>query len=450
MFAMNFTPLRAAILAALLTPLLAPSTLFAAELDAIVALVEDDVILRSELDSAIGNIKRQYVGREAQLPPQNVLEKQVLERLIVGKLQVLRAEETGVDVTDTEVDQAVGRVAAGNKITIDQLQEALGRDGIRLSDFRTTMREEILAQKLRQRVVQSRSEVNESEIDILLASGQLKQGEVRIAQVMVALPDNPSAEQIEIATKKITGVRELVDSGKMEFSAAAIRYSDAEQALEGGEIGWRRFDQMPQVFAEAVAGMDAATLTPVLRSPAGLHIVKVLEKRETSSVLVTEYSARHILINVDELTSAAEAERTIRTIHETVVKGGDFAAEAKKYSDDAQTAALGGDMGWFDLSNYGTTYEEAIQALADKAISEPFRTERGWHFVQRLGTRQQDRTEDYIRNQARESIRQRKSEDAFTQFVRQLRNESFVEDRLANPESVKSSEVEKADEKAKG
>jgi len=187
-----------------------------------------------------------------------------------------------------------------------------------------------------------------------------------------------------------------------------------------------------------------------LRSPAGLHIVKVLEKRETSSVLVTEYNARHLLVNVDELTSAAEAERSIRAIHDAVLKGADFADEAKKYSDDAQTAALGGEMGWFDLSTYGTRYEEAIQALADKGMSDPFRTERGWHIVQRLGTRQQDRTEEYVRNQARESIRQRKSEDAFTQFVRQLRNESFVEDRLANPESVKSSEVEKADEKAKG
>jgi peptidyl-prolyl cis-trans isomerase SurA len=426
---------------------LAPMALHAEALDAIVALVEDDVILRSELDAAVNNIKRQYADKQAQLPPPNVLEKQVLERLIIGKLQVLRAQETGVDVTDTEVDQAMARVAQSNQLTIDQLQAALARDGIRLSDFRTSMREEILSQKLRQRVVQSRAEVNESEIDILLASGQLKQGEVRIAHLLVALPDNPSAEQIELANKKIGGVKALIDEGKMEFSAAAIRYSDAKDALEGGEIGWRRFDQMPALFADATSGLEAGQMSQILRSPAGLHLIKVQEKRETSAVMVTEFNARHILLNVDELTSADEAEKTIRAIADTVRKGGDFAAEAKKYSDDAQTAALGGDMGWFDIASFGTTYEETIQALDDKQVSEPFRTERGWHLVQRLGTRQQDRTEDYIRNQARESIRQRKSEDAFAQFVRQLRNESFVEDRLADPQAA---EINPASEEKEG
>jgi peptidyl-prolyl cis-trans isomerase SurA len=414
--------------------------------DAIAALVEDDVILRSELAGALINIRRQYAGKEDQLPPQNVLEKQLLERLIVGKLQVLRAQETGVQVTDTEVDQAVTRVASGNKMSSEQLAAALEQDGLRLSDFRSTMRDELLTQKLRQRVAQSRSDVSESEIDILLASGQLKQGEIKLAQILVALPDNATNDQLELAKKKIEGVKKLVDDGKMEFSAAAIRYSDAEQALDGGTIGWRRYDQIPAAFADALAGLKTGEVSHAIRSQSGLHILKVLETKTDSQVMVTEFSASHIMVKVDELTSDAQAEKTVQGIAESVAGGADFAEQAKKYSDDAQTAALGGDMGWFDLQTYGTTYAETISALKDSEVSKPFRTEEGWHIVKRVGTRELDRTKDFARNQARDSIRERKSEEAFQQFIRQLRNESFVELRL---EGTPADDLELDDEAEK-
>ena len=410
--------------------------------DSIVALVEDDVILRSELDTALGNIRRQYVGKEGQLPPDKVLEKQVLERLVIGKLQVLRAEETGVVVTDTEVDEAVARVASSNNMTSEQLAGALEQDGLNLRDFRTTMREELLSQKLRGRVSQSRSDVSESEIDILMASGQLKSGEIKIAHILVALPDNASNEQLETAKRKIDGIKELIDTKKIEFSAAAIRYSDAEQALEGGVIGWRRFDQIPATFADALSGLKPGEVTQPIRSQSGLHILSVLEVRDDSQVMITEYNARHIMIRVDELTSDAQAEKTIEGIRETITKGGDFAEQAKKYSNDAQTAALGGDMSWFTLDAYGTTYSEIISALKDDELSKPFRTEMGWHIVQRLGQRSLDKTKDYARNQARESIRARKADEAFQQFVRQLRNESFVEVRLEGMPTDEALETE--------
>ncbi len=434
--------LSAAILA------LAPTFSFAAAepVDGIAALVEDDVILSSELGGAMLNIRRQYAGKEDQLPPQNVLEKQLLERLIIGKLQVIRAQETGVQVTDTEIDQAVARVAGGNKMTTEQLAAALEQDGLRLSDFRSTMRDEILTQKLRQRVAQSRSDVSESEIDILMASGQLKQGEIKLAQILVALPDNANSEQLELAKRKIDGVKKLIDEGKMEFSAAAIRYSDAEQALDGGVIGWRRYDQIPGAFAEALAGLKPGEVTNAVRSQSGLHILKILEAKSDSQVMVTEFSARHIMVKVDELTSDAQAEKRVRDISESLTGGADFADLAKKYSGDAQTAVLGGDMGWFDLQTYGTTYAEIISALKDGEVSKPFNTEEGWHIVKRIGTRELDRTKDYARNQARDSIRERKSEEAYQQFVRQLRNESFVELRL---EGVPKDDLELDDDAAK-
>lgn len=413
--------------------------------DSIVALVEDDVILRSELDTALANIRRQYAGKEDQLPPQAVLEKQILERLVIGKLQVLRAEETGVVVTDTEVDQAVARVASANNMSSEQLAGALAQDGLNLRDFRTNMREELLTQKLRGRVSQSRSDVSESEIDILMASGQLKNGEIKIAHILVALPDNASNEQLETAKRKIDGIKALLDEKKIEFSAAAIRYSDAEQALEGGVIGWRRFDQIPPTFADALSGLKPGEVTQPIRSQSGLHLLTVLEARDDSQVMVTEYNARHIMIRIDELTSDAQAEKNIEGIRDTIVKGGDFAEQAKKYSNDAQTAALGGDMNWFALDAYGTTYAEIISALKDNELSKPFRTEMGWHIVERLGQRSLDRTKDYARNQARESIRTRKADEAFQQFVRQLRNESFVEVRL---EGVPADQAIETDEQS--
>jgi peptidyl-prolyl cis-trans isomerase SurA len=429
-----------------------PSIVSGNSVESIVALVEDDVVLQSELDAAVDRVRSQFSGKENQLPPVNILQRQVLERLIVNKLQVLRAEETGVQVTDTEVDQAVVRVAQTNQLTTEQLQAALARDGVRLSDFRKSMREEILVQKLRGRVVQSRADVSESEIDIAMASSSLKKGELNLSHVLVGLPDNATAEQVETAKKKIDGIRELISDGKMEFSAAAIRYSDDQNtALSGGGIGWRRFDQIPPSFAEALNGLKAGDLTNPVRSTGGFHLIKIVDARENAQVMVTEYNARHIIINVDELTSDAEAEKTIRGIHDQVTSKNDFEDQAKKYSDDAQTAALGGDMGWFDLQQYGSTYADTISALKDQQYSQPFRTEQGWHVVQRLGTRELDRTRDYERSQVRESIRERKADEAFEQFIRQLRNEAYVENRLEksatdDPNSEDSDESDAADQ----
>jgi peptidyl-prolyl cis-trans isomerase SurA len=446
---MSFLSTKARGLAALLIVASSPaliSNATAQELDSIVAMVEDDVLLRSELEGAVGNIRRQFRGREEQLPPQNVLERQVLERMVVAKLQVIRAEETGVEVTDTEIDQGMARVAENNQMTPQQLAQALAQDGVRLADFRRSMREEILTQKLRQRVGASRSDVSESEVDIALASSDSRKGEVQLAHVLVEVPDNASGEQLATAAKKIEGVKKLIDDGKMEFSAAAIRYSDDRNALEGGVIGWRRWDQIPPAFADKLKDLQADQVSDPVRSSSGLHILKILDTRENSQVMVEEFSARHIVINVDELTSEAQAERTIRGLVDSIKGGAKFADEAKKYSDDAQTAAIGGDLGWVELPTLGEQYAGVISALDDKGLSEPFRNEKGWVLIQRIGKRQQDRTEDYVRGQAREAIRQRKAEEAYQQFLRQLRNESFVEMRIEGAENTIKIEETDAEE----
>lgn len=416
-------------------------------LDSVVAVVEEDVILRSELDDALGNLRRQYRGRESQLPPQNVLERQLLERLVVGKLQVQRAAQTGVEVTDTEVDRAMGQMAAQNNMSILQMRDVLARDGVSLAEFRRSVHDELLAQKLRQRVVESRAAVSETEVDILLASDAPKTGEVHLAHLMIGVPPNADAAAVDTARAKIDGIKKLIDEGKMDFQAAAIRYSEAQQALEGGDLGWRRFDQIPEAFAETILGMQVGEVSTPVRAASGFHLLKLLEQRDTSQIVITEYHARHIVVEVTELVSSAEAEAKIQDLAAQIAAGADFGKLAREHSNESSTAPLGGEMAWFELNTFGQTYAEQISALQDQQVTAPFRTERGWHLVQLLGTRQQDRTADYVRNQAREGIKRRKGEEAFEQFLRQLRGEAYVRIRLpeANDAPGAESETEESD-----
>ncbi|MCU0754036.1 MAG: peptidylprolyl isomerase [Xanthomonadales bacterium] len=421
------TPLRA-LCGALLFAL---SFAHAQPLDRIVALVEDEVVLASELDQAYANVRRQYTGRESQLPPEAVLKRQILDRLVLNRLQLQRAKNANIQVTDTEIDQAVGRVGASNNLSVAELRTRLAADGIDFADFRRNIAEELTMQRLRDRLVASRVEVSETEVDLAMAQDRVKQGEVRLASILVALPEEPDAAAVETARKKAEGVRELVSKGEMDFTAAAIRYSDAPRALEtGGEIGWRRFDQIPAVFADVVAVLTPGEISPPVRTQNGFHLLTVTDRRAVQNINVTEFNARHIVVDVTELVSEQEARTEILRIREQIDGGADFAKLAREFSDETQSANLGGDMGWFDIDAYGTTYAETLSRLADGEISMPVRTERGWHLIQRMKTREQDRTEEFVRNQARDAIRSRKLEEAYDAFLRQLRNESFIELKL--------------------
>ena len=397
-------------------------------LDKVVAVVEEEVILQSELDRAVGAILQQFANRP-DLPPRDVLERQMLERMILQKLQIQRAETTGIRVSDTELDQAVQRLAQQNGATMEQMRASLERDGYSWEEFRKTMREELLTQRLRQRFVQSRVNVTDTEIDILLASESLKRGEVRVSHILVGVPDGANPEQIQTAREKIERVRREIDEG-LEFSAAAIRYSDGQQALEGGDLGWRRYDEVPTIFADMVAGMEAGQVSQPLRGPSGFHLLKLVDKREKSQEIVQQYHARHVMVRTSELVSSEEALASIRNIRERIVSGEDFGELAKEFSEDKTSSNQGGDMGWFGLQDYGTRVASVIESLQDGQLSEPFQTEAGWHVLERLGTRDLDRTEDAVREQAAELIRNRKAEEEFENFVRQLRSESYVENRL--------------------
>jgi len=405
-------------------------------LDRIVAVAEDDVILQSELDRAVASVLAQYQKNPQQLPPRDVLERQVLESLIMLRLQVARAKDTGIRISDADVDQAAQRVAANNKMELSQLRASLTRDGMSYDDFRKSLREQLTVQHMQQRVVQGQANVSDAEVDILLASNSLKSGEVHLQHILVATPNGADAAQIQSAHDKAEKVKKEIDGG-MDFTAAAIRYSSGQDALQGGDLGWRRYDEVPEAFAELVEGMQPGQVSQPLRGPSGFHIVKLIDRRADGKQVVTEFHARHILIKTGDLVSSDEALKTATDIHHRIVDGHeDFAAVAKHDSQDATTAGGGGDMGWFPVEQYGTRVAEVVSSLKDGEISAPFQTDVGWHVLQRLGTRQQDRTAETKREQAREIIRNRKAEEQYENFLRQLRSESYVEIRLPGAESA--------------
>jgi peptidyl-prolyl cis-trans isomerase SurA len=395
-------------------------------LDRIVAIAEEDVILKSELDRAVANVLAQYRSNPQQLPPRNVLDQQVLQRLIVMRLQVQRAQGTGIRVADADIDQAMARVAENNKMDIRSLRASLERDGMNYDDFRKSLREQLLVQRLQQRVVQNQANVSDSEVQILLASNSLKTGEVHMQHILLGVPDGADAAQIQAVHVKADSVKKQIDEG-MDFTAAAIRFSSAQDALQGGDLGWRRFDEVPEAFGNLVDGMSKGQVSQVVRGPSGFHIVKLVDTRATGKQVVTEYHARHILVKITELVSSDEAQKTIADIRRRIVDGSeDFAKLAKQHSEDAPTANAGGDLGWFAVDQYGTRVSEVVSTIKDNDVSQPFQTDAGWHILQRLGTRQQDRTDDMQREQAREVLRNRKSEEEYENFLRQMRSESYV------------------------
>ena len=321
------------------------------------------------------------------------------------------------------------RLAQQNNVSLDQLRASLERDGFSYTEFRDTMRDELLVQRLRQRFVQSRVNVTDTEVDILLASESLKRGEVRLSHILVGVPDGASAAQIQAAREKAEMVMKEIDGG-LDFASAAIRFSDGQQALEGGDLGWRKYNEVPNAFADQIAGMQPGEVTQPMRGPSGFHILKLVDVREPQQELVREYNARHIMVNTSELVTADDALATVRDIRRRLEAGGDFAELAKEFSDDNTTANLGGDMGWFEIGAYGTRVEQVLGGLDDGELSEPFQTEVGWHLMQRLGTREADVTDERRREQAREIVRNRKAEEEYDLYLRQLRGEAYIENRL--------------------
>ena len=400
-------------------------------IDSIAAVVDEDVILRSELDLAVNNISKQFANAQpGQVPPREVIEKQVLERLILMRLQVNRAADSGIRISDEELQQAVATIASQNKMSVADLRQRLVADNLSYEEFQSNLRDEVTVQRLRQRYVQGNVQISEAEIDQVLASRQIGGPEVRLANLQVNLSEGATPDEIAAAKSKIDGIRASIERGETDFRSAAIRYSQAQNALDGGEIGWRTMDAVPPVFASVLATMTPGQMTQAVRGPSGFQIVMLEEVRQPQVQKVTEYKAQDIMVAISDVVGVEVARQKIQALRDRTVAGEDFAKLAKEASDDQQTRSQGGDMGWFQENAWGSAVAAQVKQLSDGELSPIFQSEIGFHLIKRIGMREQDVTVANRRNQAREIIGQRKAEEAYDRFLRQLRAEAYVDSRL--------------------
>lgn len=402
-------------------------------IDGIVALVEEDVILQSELDQAIDMILVELEARGQNTPPKDVLEEQVLERLIRTRLQVLRAEATGIRASDADVDRALERMAGQNQMSLSQLRGVMESDGLDFDEFRNQIRDEILADELRRRVGSSVDDVSDTDIEILLASEQFGGEQYRLSQIALAISETATPQEVQEVQAQAEEVIAQLDEG-MAFDEAAITYSQAADALEGGDVGWRSLSQMPPVFADAVVDMAPGDISDLIRTPNGYIILKVNDIREPPPVIVKEYQTRHIMVEPNELMSASEARARVESLRERVLAGEDFGDLARQFSTDESSANIGGSLGWAPADGMGPAFEQQINQLVvgdvEVALSQPFQTQMGWHLLLLEDVREVDRTEEATREQARDVLFNRRAEEEIDSFLRQMRSEAFVEIRL--------------------
>ena len=420
---------------------LAQSAAAIAPVDRIAAVVNEDVILRSELERALNNIRNQYADKADQLPPAEVLERQVLERLILMRLQISRATDAGINASDDDVESAVQGVTQQNGLSIDQLRARLAEDGMSLNEFRSSLRDEIVTQKLRQSFAQGRINVSEGEVDAALATAATGAGSLQfhLAHILVNAPDGATPEQLATAQKKIEGVKALIEKNEMTFSAAAVRYSDSPNALEGGDLGWRGQNEIPPAFAAAIQQMQPGNMIGPIRGPSGFQLLQLVETRTQSSGAgeqVTQFQARQILIKVDDKTDDATAKAKADTLAARLAGGADFIKLATESSDDTTTKRRGGDLGWLTADTYGNAYAMQIAALDDSGVSAPFKTDEGWVILQRTGSRQIQAGDENMRAQVRETIGRRKLEEEWNRFLREMRGEAYVDVRNADGQST--------------
>ena len=402
------------------------------ELNAIVAVVNDDVIVNSELQREVATIIPELKARGTPIPPDKVLNKQVLERIISKRLQAQRAKQLGIKVDDATLTQTMTSIASRNKLTLEELRATLESGGVRFEDFREDTRAQMIDAQLQRQEVLNTIAVTEPEIDRFLEkeSGRLvERTEVRLQHILIAFPEGASADQIQKAQAKAAGlVRQL--RGGADFAKLAIANSDGQQALEGGDLGWFKIAEAPTLVAESARTLGKGEVSDPLRSQGGFHIVKVSDIKGTEGEAVTQTHARHILVRTNEVLSDDDAKTRLAQLRLRIVGGDDFATLARSHSDDTGSALKGGDLGWVNPGDTVPDFEQAMSTLAPNEISAPFKTSFGWHIVQVLERRQADTTDEVMRQKAKDAIRQRKAREATELWLRRLRDEAYVEIRL--------------------
>lgn len=407
------------------------------DINYIVAIVDDDVIVRTELDDAIENISAQLKSQNVSLPSYAILERQVLERLIIQHLQMQFAIRSGINVDDETLNAALRNIANRNQISLNEFRAVLEREGHNFDNFREEIRSQLIIGRLQQREVANHITVTDQEINDFLASANSQmdrnfnneEGEWQLAQILIAMPEGASSEVIQTAKDKAENLLKRLQSGE-DFRAMAMMESESRDALEGGDLGWRSINRIPSLFINTVRGMNKGQIAGPIRSPAGFHIIKLLDYRGQRIESITQTRARHILIRTGEHISDEDAKTRLNQLKIRIEGGDDFGELARAHSEDSATSTNYGSLGWVNQGDLVPEFEQTMNSLSINTISEPFKTSFGWHIVQVLERRQQNNSQENARVKATEAIRLRKIEEELEAWIRRLREEAYVEIRL--------------------
>ena len=401
-------------------------------LNRVVAIVDNDVIMQSQLDLRLREVQQTIAKRGAALPPEHVLGQQVLERLIIENIQLQIGERSGIRITDEELNQAIGTIAQRNGMTPEQFRAALAQDGLSFDDDRDQVRREMVISRVRQRRVAERIQVTDQEVQNFLASDmgkvQLSQ-EFRLANILIPVPESSSPETIQAAERQTKELYEQLQQGA-DFAQLAIARSASETALEGGEMGWRKAAQLPPPFDGMVGALSVGQVTEPVRTPGGFIMLKLLEKRGGETQVRDEVNVRHILIKPSEIRSEEETQRLAERLYERIKAGEDFAELAKSFSEDPGSALNGGTLSWVDPNTLVPEFRTVMANTPSGELSKPFKSPYGWHVLEVMGRRATDSSAQVREQQAQSVLRNRKYEEELQAWLRQIRDEAYVEIKL--------------------
>jgi peptidyl-prolyl cis-trans isomerase SurA len=401
-------------------------------IDRIVAVVNNEVITRADLDLRYHAATLQLKQQGTPPPPRATLEKQLLDRLITDSVQLQLAKETGLRVDDSELDRAIQRIAQENKLTLEALRATLEKDGVPFRRFREDIRSEIILSRLRQREVDNRIVVSDGEIESFINAQEGSAGrseQLNLSHILVTVPENAGPEQIQVRRARAEQALQQVATGA-DFRQVAAAFSDAPDALQGGAMGWRDGARLPAMFLDALKPLQPGQIAPLLRSANGFHIIRLNERKGAGApVMVQRTHARHILVKTNELIPQAEARRRVDSLKERLDNNADFAELARLHSEDA-SGSKGGDLGWLSPGDTVPEFERALNALKPGEVSTPVQTPFGWHLIQVHERRDEDMSKDRQRLAAQSALRARKSDESYQEWVRQLRDRAYIEYRL--------------------
>ncbi len=401
-------------------------------LDRIVAIVDNDVIMQSQLDQRLREVEQTIEKRGAEMPPRDVMQQQVLERLITENLQLQIGERSGIRISDEELNQAMATIAQRNNMSLDQFRAALERDGLSLDTAREQIRREMVISRVRQRRIAERVQVSNQEVENFLASdlGKLQLSEeYRLANILIPVPESADSAAIQAAEKTARDTYEQLQNGA-DFAKLAVSRSASENALEGGDMGWRKAAQLPPPFDTEVRAMNVGDFTQPVRTPPGFILLKVLDKRGGDTQVRDEVHVRHILIKPSQIRSEEESRRLVERLRDRILAGESFAELAKNFSEDPGSALNGGDLNWIDPSSLVPEFREVMANTPNGQLSEPFKSPFGWHILEVLGRRATDSSEEFREQQALSLLRNRKYEEELQAWLRQIRDEAYVEIKI--------------------